>query len=194
MRPGFVQDAGGRTASPVRHALVATAAAVLAMSAGAADSGAASTNALAGANIYGGVVVVTEPATTTIDLGNGAYLDLGRGNVPPRDAAGMALRPGGELVAQGGGNPHLEAAFSATFTLSGRPNQAFGLSVPGATLLQTGGANHGVRAFTHDAGQTPALGLRGNTQFNLSGIFSLDDDSRKNRTYIWAVEIIVSNN
>jgi len=196
MRPGFMKDAGVRTGSPVRLALAATAAAALSMSAGAAHAGPSSTSNLVGANIYGGVVVVTETttATTTIDLGNGAYLDLGRGNVPSRGAAGMALRPGGEMVAQGGGNPHLEAAFSATFTLSGKPNQAFGLSVPGATLLQTNGADHSVRAFTHDAGQTPALGHRGNAQFNVGATFSLDDDKRQNHTYIWAIDIIVSNN
>ncbi len=138
--------------------------------------------------------MVTETATTTIDLGTPPFLDLGRGAPPPRDAAGMALRPGGHLVATGGGNPHLKAAFSATFTLSGRPNQAFGLSVPGATLLQTGGAGPGIRAFTHDAGQTPSLGLRGNTQINLAGQFSVDTDRPHNRTYIWAVDIVVSNN
>ena len=187
-----MKDAGGRTRLPVRHALTATAALVLLMSAGAARAGPSSTNNLVGANIYGGVVVVTE--TTTIDLGNGAYLGLGRGSVPSRDAAGMSLRPSGQLVAMGGGNPHLEAAFSATFTLSGKPNQAFGLSVPGATLLQTNGADHSVRAFTHDAGQTPALGHRGNTQFNVGATFSLEADKRQNRTYIWAIEIIISNN
>jgi len=194
MRPGFMKDAGGRTGALVRLALAATAAAALSMSAGAARAGPSSTNNLVGANIYGGVVVVTETTTTTIDLGNGAYLGLGRGGVPSRDAAGMSLRPSGQLVATGGGNPHLKAAFSATFTLSGRPNQAFGLSVPGATLLQTGGADHSTRAFTHDAGQTPALGHRGNAQFNVGATFSLDDDKRQNHTYIWAIDIIVSNN
>jgi len=194
MRPGFMTDAGGRTRLPVRTALAAMAAA-LAISAGAAHAGASSTSNLVGANIYGGVVVVTETTTTNIDLGNGAYLDLGRGSVPSRDAAGLALRPSGEMAVQGEGNPHLKGSFTATLTLSGRPNQAFGISMPGATILNSGGSLYSVQTFEHDAGQTPALGTRGNTQFNIGSFFTLAKiPDRKHRTYIWAVDIIVSNN
>lgn len=193
MRPDFVKDAGGRTGSLVRHALAATAAAGLAMSAGAADGGASSTNNLAGANIHGGVVVLTE--TTTIDLGTSPFLDLGRGAPPPRAVTSMVLRPDRELVTHGTGNPHLKAMLSATFTLSGQPNQAFGISLPGATILNSGGSLYSVRSFAHDAGQTPAIGARGDTHFNIGAFFTLAKiPDRKDRTYIWAVELIISNN
>ena len=193
MRPDFVNDSSG-TRSLVRNALTAVAAAALSMSAGAADAVSSSTNNLVGANIYGGIVVTT--GATTIELGNGAFLGLNRGSVPSRDSAGMSLRPRGQLVKTGGGDGHLEAShFFAAITLSGRPNQAFGISASGSTILNSSGSPHSIRTFDHDAGPTPALGSGGNTQFNLGAVFWLEKDrNRKNRHYIWTVEIIVSNN
>jgi len=193
MRPDFVKGSSG-TGSLVRNALTAMAAAVLSLSAGAADAVASSTNNLAGANIYGGIVVATAPPT--IELGNGAFLGLNRGSVPSRDAAGMSLQPRGQLVTTGGGDSHLDASyFFAAITLSGRPNQAFGISVLGSTVLNASGSPHRVRTFQHDAGSTPALGARGNTHFNAGAVFWLEEiPGRKDRVYIWAVDIIVSNN
>jgi hypothetical protein len=193
MRPDFVNDSSG-TGSLVRNALTALAATALTISAGAVDAVASSTNNLAGANIYGGVVVATEPPT--IELGNGAFLGLNRGGVPSRDATGMSLQPRGQLVKTAGGNAHLEAShFFAAITLSGRPNQAFGISAQGSTLLNASGLPHSVRTFQHDAGPTPAMGTGGNSQFNVGAVLWLEEDPKpKDRVYIWAVDIIVSNN
>jgi hypothetical protein len=193
MRPYFVKDASGARYL-VRNTLTAVAAAVLLVSAGAAHAGPSSTNNQAGANIFDGIVVATEPPK--IELGNGAFLGLNRGSVLSRDAAGMSLRPGGQLVTAGGDNPHLEAShFFAAITLTGRPNQAFGISALGSTILNSSGSPHSVRTFEHDAGPTPAMGTRGNSHFNVGAVFWLEEDpDRKSRVYIWAVDIIVSNN
>jgi hypothetical protein len=176
----------------VRIALTAVVALALVMSAGAARAGSVSTTNSAGATIVSPFGAGAEP--TAIDLGNGAYINFGPGMSPPRSGSGMRVQPRGNLVAQGGGNPHLEASFSAAITLSGRPNQAFGVSLPGSTLLRTGGAEHSVRAFTHDAGETPALSIRGTRIFNIDGTFNLEQDDAENRVYLWTIDIIVSNN
>ena len=193
MRPDFVKESSGAS-SLVRNALTAVAAAVLLLSAGAAHAGPSSTNNLVGANIYDGIVVATGAAT--IELGNGAFLGLNAGSVPSRDTAGMSLRPSGQVVTTGGGNAHLEAShFFAAITLSGRPNQAFGISALGSTLLNSSGLPHSVRTFNHDAGPTPAMGTGGNSKFNVGAVLWLEEDPKpKDRVYIWAVDIIVSNN
>ncbi len=193
MRPDFVTDSIGGTGKSVRLALTAVVTLALVSSAGVARAGSVSTTNTAGATIVTSMGAGAEP--TAIDLGNGAYLNFGPGMRVPGNTSGMSIQPRGQLVAKGGGNPHLEASFSAALTLSGLPNQAFGLSLPGSTLLQTGNAEHSVRAFSHDAGKTPALSVRGTRKFNVEGIFSLEQDEKsRERVYIWAIDIIVSNN
>jgi hypothetical protein len=192
MRSDFVKDLIGARSAMARNALIAVAAALFVSA--AADARASSTNNVAGATIFGGIVVATEP--TTIELGNGAFLGLNRGYVPAGQPAAMSLRPRGQLLTTGGDNPHLEGShFFAAITLSGPPNQAFGISALGSTVLNSDGSSHSVRTFQHDAGPTPALGTRGNTHFNIGAVFWLEKEStQKDREYIWAVDIIVSNN
>ncbi|UCH73105.1 MAG: DUF4402 domain-containing protein [Rhodospirillales bacterium] len=142
----------------------------------------------------------TTAGATIIDrLAVAKYSDvnLGRASIPADSTATLELRPTGELTAEGSGNPHVDVSFSAVFTLTGEPNQTFGISLPHSMPVATGAITQSVRAFLHDAGKTPLVGAAGNGRFNVGAVFSVGrEGGGKSQTevYIGAVNVIVSNN
>jgi len=142
----------------------------------------------------------TTVGATIIDrLSVAKYSDvnIGRASIPEGGTATLELRPEGKLIADGHGNPHVEASFSAVFTLTGEPNQTFGISLPHSTSVATGAISQSVRTFLHDAGPTPLVGAGGNGRFNVGAVFSVGrakTGSSQTEVYIGAVNVIVSNN
>lgn len=197
MRRNFGTSPSGYTGIPVWPAL-----ALVASLAFVSHAAAQSTRPQNSAVIkpMGSISTVGTVGATIVDrLAVAKYSDVNLGGASlPRDGhATLVLRPEGELIAEGRGNPHVDASFSAVFTLSGEPNQTFGISLPHSMPVATGAITQSVRTFLHDAGQTPMLGAAGNGRFNVGAVFSVGrQGSGKSQTevYIGAINVIVSNN
>lgn len=197
MRPNFGTSPSGHTGKPVWPALAVVA--LLGLSSAAAAQSARPQNSAALTPMGSSSTVGSVGAMIVDRLAVAKYSDVNLGGASlPRDGhATLVLRPEGELVAEGHGNPHVGASFSAVFTLTGEPNQTFGISLPHSMPVATGAITQSVRTFLHDAGQTPLLGAGGNGRFNVGAVFSVGrQGSGKSpiEVYIGAINVIVSNN
>lgn len=122
-------------------------------------------------------------------------IDFGGVSLPAGDHGTLELRPNGTLATDGKVAHDTNASFSAVFSLSGAPNQTFGISLPGAMALTSGGSAQSVRTFLHDAGPMPVLGTGGRGRFNVGAVFSMGKtNATKTQVYIGAIYVIVSNN
>lgn len=199
MRSSFTGRLSGRTGPPVWPALalpviLALAFAPEALAQSTEPQNSAALRPMGTSSVVGGV-----GATIVDRLAVAKYSDvnLGGASIPNGGHATLVLRPEGELIAEGRGNPHVDASFSAVFTLSGEPNQTFGISLPHSMPVTTGAISQSVRTFLHDAGQTPRLGAGGNGRFNVGAVFSIGREGggkTKTEVYIGAINVIVSNN
>jgi len=77
----------------------------------------------------------------------------------------------GPRFASGGQSARSVLGSGAAVSVSGVPNQTFGISLPGKTEFITGGANIVIDSFLHDAGTTPTTGNDGNAVVNLGAQF-----------------------
>lgn len=122
-------------------------------------------------------------------------IDIGGAALPAGGHATLELLPSGSVVNRNGADPSVQNSFSAVFTLAGSPNQTFGISLPGAITLTSGGSSQSVRAFLHDAGQLPVLANTGRGRFHVGAILSVGrTDKEKTQVYVGAFDVIVSNN
>lgn len=209
MRASFTDSLSSRIGSPVRLAfacLVAwTHSAAIALLASLALSPPAAaqsvklqnSNALRPMGTTSGVSGVGATIIDRLAVAKYSDVNLGGASLPTGGHATLVLRPDGGLIAEGRGNPHVDASFSAVFTLTGEPNQTFGISLPHSMPVTTGAITQSIRTFLHDAGQTPLLGTGGNGRFNVGAVFSVGREGAghsQTEVYIGAINVIVSNN
>lgn len=97
------------------------------------------------------------------------------GEVVPNGGPGeVKLSPTGErqgtnvdLIGGGTGTP-------ASFTLSGRPNQAYAISLPDGATIANGTTRIRITAFTHNAGASPRLNGDGSHLFNVGATLQIE--------------------
>lgn len=97
------------------------------------------------------------------------------GEVVPNGGPGeVKLSPTGErqgtnvdLIGGGTGTP-------ASFTLSGRPNQTYAISLPDNATIANGTTRIRITAFTHNAGASPRLNGDGNHLFNVGATLQIE--------------------
>ncbi len=97
------------------------------------------------------------------------------GEVVPNGGPGeVKLSPTGErqgtnvdLIGGGTGTP-------ASFALSGGPDQAYAISLPGTTTIANGTTSIRITAFTHDAGASPSMNGDGSRLFNVGATLQIE--------------------
>ena len=119
-------------------------------------------------------------ATAYISVTVPRYLSMGMtsamnfGAVVPYGGPGeVKLSPTGELR---GTNVYLidgDMGTPASFALSGRPNQAYAISLPDNATIANGPAGLRITAFTHDAGALPRLNGDGSHGFNVGATLQI---------------------
>ena len=127
--------------------------------------------ATASAATAGAFISVTVPQTLSVGMTSG----MNFGAVVPNGGPGeVELSPTGELrgtnvdlIGGGAGTP-------ASFALSGGPDQAYAISLPGTTTIANGATSIRITAFTHNAGTSPRLNGDGSQLFNVGATLQIE--------------------
>ncbi len=104
----------------------------------------------------------TAAAVVATATGMAKTVDMDFGTIAEAGAGTVVLATDGSRTTTGGGT-----GTPASFALSGRPNQAYAISLPDNVTLATGTTGLEMTAFTHDAGPTPTLNSTGSHGFNV---------------------------
>lgn len=105
----------------------------------------------------------TETEDTDTDTAGGG--DQGAGGTATADGPRLpsGAQPIGNLI---GG--------LSSVAVTGTPNQTFGISLPGNTVIVQGNQTVKIEGFVHNAGDTPTMGANGRSSFNVGAKVSAD--------------------
>ena len=121
--------------------------------------------------------------------------DMNFGTVVQNEEGGgqVALKPDGVLVVQGVLVADMHQVATASFKLLGSDNQAYTISLPEAVTFIKGSDSIRLNTFTHNAGETPVMGLHGNDNFNIGATLLLNKRQSVG-LYTGTVKVTISNN
>ena len=111
----------------------------------------------------------------------------------PASPGTARLTPANRVVSSGLALAKLDDASSAKIVISGAPNQTVGLLIDDIANIRTGAQKITISSFTHNGGQSPALGPDGKATIELGATFHFAANTQSG-LYRGSFDVIVSNN
>ncbi len=113
--------------------------------------------------------------------------------IADEDGGLVSLKPDGVIIVQGALVADREKVDPASFSLYGTNSQAYTISLPKAATFVKGAGTIRVKGFVHNAGDTPRMGLDGNSNFNIGATLFLEKRQSAG-FYSGSLVVTISNN